>query len=99
MIKQINCIVSGRVQGVLYRDFSRRAARRLGVVGTVENLPDGTVSVIAQGDELKLKQYLEQLKRGSIFSHVKDIKVEWSGTDLMVLPDFQIKYRNFSGRF
>ena len=98
MIQQIECIISGRVQGVLYRDFSRRKARELGLVGTVGNLSDGTVKVVAQGEELTLKKYIEFLKHGSLFSRVEECKVTWSNPE-QTFSDFQIKYRNIIDRF
>ena len=52
-------MVHGRVQGVFYRDSTRKEALKRGITGAAENLKDGTVKVIAQGlqasiDELKL---------------------------------------------
>ena len=52
-------IVHGRVQGVFYRDSTRKEALKRGIIGSAENLKDGTVKVIVQGlqapiDELKL---------------------------------------------
>ena len=52
--KRILAIVSGRVQGVMYRDFAARTAKKLSVVGEVENQKDGTVKVVAQGEEKNL---------------------------------------------
>jgi acylphosphatase len=98
MTRQIDCIISGRVQGVLFRDFSRRTARRLGLVGTVENLPDGTVKLTAQGDELKLQEYIKHLKHGNMFSRVLGVEVRWSEPTI-TFSDFQIKYGNFSDWF
>ena len=49
MNERLEAIVSGRVQMVMYRDFTARFARRLGLVGEVKNLSDGTVRVIAEG--------------------------------------------------
>lgn len=43
------CIVSGRVQGVFFRDSTARRAAALGVAGHARNLPDGTVEVFAVG--------------------------------------------------
>ena len=43
-------VVSGRVQGVFYRDSCQRMAADLGVRGSVRNLPDGSVEVVAEGD-------------------------------------------------
>jgi acylphosphatase len=42
-------LVSGRVQGVFYRDTCRRLARRYGVAGWVRNLPDGRVEAVFEG--------------------------------------------------
>ena len=51
MEKRLECQVFGRVQLVMFRDFVTRKARARGIVGTVKNNPDGSVSVVAQGDE------------------------------------------------
>jgi acylphosphatase len=62
---------------VMYRDFAQRKARSLEISGTVRNLKDGTVEVIAQGTPDQLKQYIEKLNEGSILSKVEDVAVEW----------------------
>ncbi len=77
MIEEIECIVSGRVQMVMYRDFVYRHARKLGINGTVQNLPDGTVRVIAQGSREKLELFIADLKKGSLFSQVREVRVVW----------------------
>ena len=43
-------VAGGRVQGVWFRDSTRREAERLGVAGGARNLPDGTVEVVAEGE-------------------------------------------------
>ena len=70
-------VISGRVQMVMYRDFAVRAARALGIVGTVRNLDGGSVEVIAEGEKAMLEAYLKKLKRGSMLSNVDGIEVEW----------------------
>lgn len=65
--------MSGRVQGVMYRDFVMRAARRLGLTGEVENLSDGTVRVIAEGDRGILDALLTELAKGPFFAEVRDV--------------------------
>ena len=75
--KHIECIVSGRVQMVMYRDFATRSAKRLGVRGFVQNQKDGTVLVVAEGEERVLHEYIAQLHKGSIFAHVQDVRVTW----------------------
>ncbi|MBM3261471.1 acylphosphatase [Candidatus Kaiserbacteria bacterium] len=89
--KIFRAVVHGRVQGVLYRDFAQRKARSLGLTGTVQNLTDGTVEIYAQGDEKKLKEFLEKLKKGSLFSKVESIDVVWQDTTTHK-DDFVILY-------
>lgn len=75
---EFHAFVSGRVQGVMYRDFTKRGARRLRLTGFVRNLPDGTVEVVAQGERDALEKLVARLHRGSLFSHVDDVRVEWT---------------------
>ncbi len=65
--------VSGRVQMVMYRDFTRRKALALGLVGEVANNPDGTVSVYAEGEEETLLKLVEFLKKGTVLSAVENV--------------------------
>jgi acylphosphatase len=75
--KEIMVIVSGRVQMVMFRDFAQRKARKLGVVGAVQNRSDGTVSIVAQGKEETLQAYVEHLKKGPVLALVDDVAVDW----------------------
>lgn len=56
--------VTGRVQGVGYRWWTRSLAVRLGVSGTVRNLPDGSVAVHARGTDDQLRRLAAQLAEG-----------------------------------
>jgi acylphosphatase len=62
--------VSGRVQGVGFRWFTRRAARRQGLVGRVRNLPDGRVEIEAAGDPESLGQLEREVRQGPSGSSV-----------------------------
>jgi acylphosphatase len=77
MIKEIRATVRGRVQRVMYRDFAQRKASRLRLIGTVKNLPDHTVEVVARGEEKVLETYIKKLNRGSLLAHVEGVEVEW----------------------
>lgn len=56
--------VSGRVQGVGFRWWTRSLAERLGLDGTVRNEPDGTVVVRARGSHEAMAELEEELRRG-----------------------------------
>ena len=77
MNERIEAIVSGRVHMVMYRDFATRKARRLGLVGWVRNLSDGTVHVVAEGPRKNLDTYIKKLERGSFLADVENVSVAW----------------------
>lgn len=67
--------VSGRVQGVGFRWFTRETARELGLRGTVRNVTDGTVEVVADGPEeamTRLRSRLEKGPRGAEVASVRE---------------------------
>jgi acylphosphatase len=74
--RAVRAVVSGRVQGVWYRAHTERRARELGLCGTVENLPDGTVEIVAEGDASSIDQLLEWAWSGSPLSEVGSVEVE-----------------------
>lgn len=69
-MKTLHCVVSGLVQGVYFRAWTRSRARELGLAGWVRNLPGGQVEVMAQGDEEALAGLLESLHHGPPFARV-----------------------------
>ncbi|MBU1292441.1 acylphosphatase [Patescibacteria group bacterium] len=91
MHKRFEAIVSGRVQLVMYRDFAQRKARSLKLVGEVRNLSDGTVSVVAEGDQEVLERYLQRLHHGPLLARVDEVSPEWKEAT-GVFKDFLIRY-------
>ena len=77
MTKRLLVEVSGRVQLVMYRDFARRRALIRNVFGTVQNLENGNVSIIAEGEEENLNLFLSDLKNGPIFAKVTNVDTKW----------------------
>ncbi|MCH7474768.1 MAG: acylphosphatase [Gemmatimonadetes bacterium] len=67
-------LVSGRVQGVAFRWFVLSAARQLGVLGWVRNLPDGRVDVVGQGNPEVLSILDGKLRDGPRLSHVQNVE-------------------------
>jgi acylphosphatase len=66
--------VVGRVQGVGFREWTRRTAERLGLVGSVRNRPDGSVEVQACGSEESLIGLEEALPRGPLAARVDRVE-------------------------
>jgi acylphosphatase len=75
MQKTIELIIIGKVQGVWFRHHTREAATLIGVKGTVENLKDGTVRIVATGSEEQLDRLIAWCKKGSPLSRVDDIDI------------------------
>ena len=69
-------LISGVVQGVGFRHFTRQNAMRLGVRGYAKNLPNGKVEVVAEGDKATLDEFVKILWKGPPASRVEDVKVE-----------------------
>ncbi len=76
-MEEFHAIVSGRVQMVMFRDFTTRKAKKVGVKGWVQNLPNGTVEVVAQGNKEALEKLIAYLHKGSILSRVENVAVAW----------------------
>ncbi len=72
--KAIYARIYGVVQGVGYRWFTKRVADELGIKGYVRNMDDGSVEVLAIGDEEKLAAFFEKLKEGPALSRVERIE-------------------------
>ena len=70
------CIVEGRVQGVWYRDTTRRKALQLGVRGSATNLADGSVEVIACGESEAVEALCAWLWEGPSLSRVTSVRCE-----------------------
>ncbi len=86
---ELRSTVTGKVQRVGYRDFVQAAAHELGLVGSIQNKDDGSVSVIAQGEPEALRQFVEFLHEGSLLARVDDVGVEW-GSASVTYNDFQV---------
>jgi len=76
---------------VMFRDFVQGKARNLGIVGTVQNVSDGTVKVVVQGEKTQLIALLQLLHQGPMFAKVKGVTVVWRDPS-KTFSDFQILY-------
>lgn len=78
-MKRVHIIVTGLVQGVFFRAFTKETADRLKISGWVRNLPDGSVEAVAEGSEKVLEEFISELKKGPPKARVDKATVEYSG--------------------
>jgi acylphosphatase len=69
-------LITGRVQGVFYRDTCRRMAERHGVSGWVRNLPDGSVEAVFEGPDEDVRQLVDWSRQGPPSAVVQDVRVQ-----------------------
>ncbi|CAN5726030.1 acylphosphatase [soil metagenome] len=76
--------VSGQVQGVFFRDSTRRKAEELGLAGWVENLPDGRVEAVFEGPSEKVREMVRWCEEGPQQASVENVDTDFenSGEDL-----------------
>jgi len=79
-------IVSGHVQGVGFRMYVQREASSLGLRGTVRNMPDGAVEVVASGDDAALGRLEAKLRQGPPASRVSSVESMPFAGDADALP-------------
>ncbi len=72
-MKTYHIIVSGFVQGVFFRENTKKQADKLSIKGTVKNLDTGKVEIFAQGEEKNIKKFVEWCKIGSKLAKVKKL--------------------------
>ena len=77
-------LVSGKVQGVFFRQKTQRQAQSFGVTGWVRNLPDGRVEAVFEGEEEAVKALVDYCHRGPSFAIVENVNVN---------------YENYNGEF
>jgi acylphosphatase len=73
---RVHAVVSGRVQGVWYRESCRREAVRLGVTGWVRNTADGRVEIEAEGARAAVDALLDWARRGPAQAEVAAVAVD-----------------------
>ena len=69
-------LISGRVQGVFFRDTCRRVAERHAVGGWVRNLPDGSVEAVFEGSAEDVRRLVEWSHHGPHSAVVEDVRVQ-----------------------
>ena len=91
-MKELRIIrIHGKVQGVGYRFFATRVARRLGLKGTIQNTRDSSVEAVVEGEKKAIDEWIEELKEGPRYAEVTKVDQEtreYTGK----LGDFDVKF-------
>lgn len=74
-----------------YRSWALRRARRLGLAGFVRNEEDGSVLIVAEGEEEAIKSLAEECRRGPPLARVERVTISW-GEYRGEFEDFEIDY-------
>jgi acylphosphatase len=74
--ERVHVVVSGRVQGVAFRDSTRSQAEKLGLNGWVRNTQDGRVEAVFEGEPEAVRQMVEWCESGPSSADVDDVSVE-----------------------
>ena len=83
--------VRGKVQDVSFRSFAKRNADMLGLKGYVNNMPNGGVEVVVEGNKDHIETLIEALRLGPENAVVKSVDIEWNSNSGM-FTDFKIIY-------
>lgn len=88
---KVHIFISGRVQGVFFRDNTYKKAEELGVSGWVRNTPDGRVEAVFEGEKEKVESLIKWAKKGPLIAKVNGIDVEWQ--------EYKGEFKDFDIRF
>ncbi len=83
--------VSGRVQGVFFRENAKKKAEKLSVLGWIKNLKDGRVEAILEGDESSVAALVKWAARGPFWAKVENLETNWENYQAE-FNSFEIKY-------
>ncbi|HMK47734.1 MAG TPA: acylphosphatase [Methanocella sp.] len=88
-MKAVDVVVSGRVQRVGFRAFTKKNAILLGIKGYVENMNDGRVHAVFEGEEHQVDKMMEITRQGPPVSQVRSVKV--SEIKITGRPTFEVR--------
>jgi acylphosphatase len=80
--------ITGKVQGVFFRQNTKRKAQSRGVSGWVSNLPDGRVEAVFEGEDAAVKEIVDYCRHVPSFAKVENVEVAFE--------DYTDEFTNFS---
>ena len=91
---RVHLLVSGRVQGVLFRRYAEQKAKELEITGWVKNAIDGDVEMVCEGEKQNIKSFISWVRQGSPMAKVEKVDVEY-GEYTGEWDDFHIREFGF----
>ncbi|MDD5581154.1 MAG: acylphosphatase [Methylobacter sp.] len=89
-MRKVKILVSGRVQGVYFRVFTQNKAKHFAIKGSVKNLPDGRVEIIAEAaEDITIEKFIKWCRKGPITARIDNIEIAELQSD-EVLTSFKI---------
>lgn len=83
--------VSGKVQGVWFREKTKKKAEKLEVTGWVKNLLDSRVEAVFEGDRNRVEEMVNWARKGPIWAKIEALDVVWE--------DYQAEFEGFEIRY
>jgi len=71
---RVHLLISGRVQGVLFRQHARAKALEFGLTGWAKNLIDGKVEIVVEGSKEKVEEFVRRVKQGPQLARVDNVE-------------------------
>jgi acylphosphatase len=94
MKARAHILVSGRVQGVFFRDHTQKWASSLNLTGWVKNIRSGQVEALAEGDKEKIEELISRLNEGPPLALVEKVDVNWEEYK-GEFKDFRVTFSNY----
>jgi len=85
---RVHIFVSGRVQGIFFRENTKKKAEKLAISGWVKNLRDGRLEAVFEGDRENIEKMVNWAKKGPIWAKIDDFSLVWE--------DYQGEFKEFS---
>ncbi len=90
LMKRVRLLVTGVVQGVFFRSFTKETADMLGILGSVKNLPNGSVEIVAEGEKQKLLTFIDTCITHHAPARIDTHETTWSDAQ-QEFSDFSIQ--------
>ena len=82
--------ITGRVQGVWFRQSTKQTATACGVTGWVRNCPDGSVEAVFEGEKPQVEQAINWCRQGPQLARVDEVQIDWSDAS-GEFSDFEVR--------